>query len=53
MMLRFRSGDPGKRVDTHLPTAAWKQLREAAARNGVTIGHAAALALIEWAERNA
>ena len=50
--LTFREGDPGKRVDAHLPTPAWKMLTEAAQSQGLTIGHAAATALAEWAVRN-
>lgn len=50
--LDFKPGDPGKRVDAHVPTALWKMLSQTAAREGLTIGYAAALALSEWARRN-
>ena len=43
--------DPGKRIDAWVPTPLWKRLTETAAREGITLGHAAALALSEWALR--
>lgn len=50
--LSFRTGDPGKRVDALVPTPLWKLLTQIAARDGLTFGHAAALALSEYARRN-
>jgi hypothetical protein len=51
-MAKFRRGDPGKRVDAHLPTSAWKAFRDAAERRGLTIGAAAQEALAQWSASN-
>lgn len=43
--------DPGKRIDAWVPTPLWKRLVETAASRRITLGHAAALALSEWAKK--
>lgn len=50
--INFQDGDPGKRVDALIPTPLWKLLREVAARDGLTIGAAAQLALSKWTRSN-
>ena len=50
--MKFLRGDPGKRVDAVLSTPEWKKLRVAAQRQGITLGRAAQLALVEWSERH-
>ena len=47
--LTGKEGDPGKRIDAWVPTPLWKRLTETAAARDITLGHAAALALSEWA----
>lgn len=49
--VRFREGDPGKHVHALVPTPVWKKLTDRASAEGVTIAHAAMLALAEWGEQ--
>lgn len=50
--MNFQSGDPGKRVDAHVPTPLWKKLREVAAKRDLTLGAAAHVALEEWVKKH-
>ena len=49
--MRYAVGDPGKHVQSHVPTPLWKQVTRKAAVEGVSIKGAIHLALREWVAR--